>query len=191
VADPSDAVDQVLREARAQAAVKFPGQRWRREEVAIERLIALGEPIVPELIERVGALSWEDEDVGWTDEDVYLRALVGIGDPRGVAAALGWGAEVVAEPSGAGDVYLRGIAAILALGTSSDPAVQRQLADWVLEIGTGEGWYSMVIAHLLGAAAPFLDDRAEPVLVGLLDHPDIQDVAPSARTALRKLRMRG
>jgi hypothetical protein len=116
-----------------------------------------------------------------------MRALVAIGDPLGVSYVLGCAQQVVSKPDRDDSIAVMGCIAIDALGSSADVAIHEQLIAWVIEIGSGAGWDSVNIWHLLDAAKPYLDGRALPVVTALLSYLYDHDVVSSARSAIAEI----
>jgi hypothetical protein len=154
----------------------------RAEAAAVRLLVSSGEGVIDALISRIECVMWEDS-TGWREGGLCLRVLVAMGAARALAYVRECVERLISSPEWQDDVQERGLAAIDALATSDDPAVHEWLRAWAMEIE--HGWDDLLIWHLLDAARPYLDDRAVPMLTALLEHPDIQDVVPAARAALK------
>jgi hypothetical protein len=179
-------VAQIITELLADLRAAPLGEGWRVERAATERLAALGDPAVPDLI--VHLEQFEVDEYHASEEEACLRALVTIGTREALDYVVSRASRVMAVPEADGVDGQVGVIAIDALEKSTDPAVHEQLVQWTLRLGDGEGWDLGVIWHLLDAARPYLDERAIPILELLAGHQDIQDIAPSARRALREVR---
>jgi hypothetical protein len=154
------------------------------------RLTAIGSDVVPLVIRHLRGIAWHDEnddDLDAWETEAFMSALAQIDDDEGKRFVIESGrrlTDVSDEPTYS--ERMLGCDAFRAMACSDDPHLHDVLAEWVVAIETsGGGWNFW---WLIDQAVPFLDDRARPVLVRLLDYGDgDSDVAKAARRALGAL----
>jgi hypothetical protein len=155
-----------------------------RDEVCRD-LVAMGSPAVAHLIGHLEQIDWDTLDT--SEDDACMRALAHIGDEIARRYVIQCASDLVVSRSWGDARFFLGVAAFDAMGLTADPEMHEVLVELVTQLDTELREFDTFIWHLVDAARPFLDERARPTLLKLIEHPDTQDIQPSARQALATL----